>query len=156
MLLSKCPFFCIFDFCCFCNFLFFRDVFDKFPKIKNDKIGKQEEQRTTTMRKEDAKHRQMKYYDSKQSKTTSRKTKKNKRRTSKKKANKSKRKSNNQKQKWKTERKQEKNKTETKKERERERERDRKRRKWNEAKEKLRENIKNTQKMPFLRGNLFF
>ena len=33
-------FFCIFHFCCFSNFHFFRDVFDRFPKIKKQQNSK--------------------------------------------------------------------------------------------------------------------
>ena len=44
-------FFFIFHFCCFSNFHFFRDVFDRFPKIKNNKIAKQEEQKNNNNQK---------------------------------------------------------------------------------------------------------
>ena len=50
-------FFCIFHFCCFSNFHFFQRCFlTGFQKSKNNKIAKQEEQKTTT-RKQDAKQK---------------------------------------------------------------------------------------------------
>ena len=57
LFLSKCPcfFFCIFHFCCFWNFIFFRDVFDRIPKSKNNKIPKQH--KNNNNRKQDAKEK---------------------------------------------------------------------------------------------------
>ena len=67
-------FFCIFHFCRFWNFQFFERCFLIGSQTsKNNKIPKQQTHQTTAIRKQDAKQNQMKYYDSKQNKTTSRK-----------------------------------------------------------------------------------
>ena len=102
------------------------------------------------------KQKQIKYYDSKQHKTTSRKTKKIKEQLETKKPNKTKRKSKNQIQKWETERKEE------TKEQERERERETKKEKVKkeEAQKRLKRNkgrhSKRNQKGPFLGGKTGF
>ena len=96
--LVKMSVFLHFSFLLFFQFPFFQRCFlTGFQKTKNNKIAKQEEQ-TTTTRKQDAKQKEMKCYDSKEHKTTSRTTK-TKEHLETKKANTTKRKSKNQKEK---------------------------------------------------------
>ena len=140
-------FFLHFWFLLFLEFPCFSEMFfDWFPKIKKYQKTKQAKQKTTTTRKQDAKQKEMKCYDSKQQKTTSRKNK-NKRTSWNKKSK------HNKKKKQEPERENEKQ--EGRKKRTRERQRKRKGRKGGstkKAKEKQRETLKNKQRMPFFRG----
>ena len=70
-------FFCIFHFCCFCNFHFFSEMFlTDFQKSKHNKIGKQEEQKNNNNKKTRCKAKINPTWWLKTKKTTSRKTKK--------------------------------------------------------------------------------
>ena len=57
-LVKMSVFFCIFHFCCLCNSMFSEMFLKSFQKSKHNKIGKQEEQKTTT-RKQDAKQKEL-------------------------------------------------------------------------------------------------